>query len=242
MKKRTHIYWPHGICPADIAHKKIEFAWDIHETIARKKKSECAAITLRYSSTLIKNAQLLRSGIKTITKKEEYVAAEAYAHYFEQNKQTQLACYIKEVANAYVPIKGITSLIKELSEKGYTHRIASNIGRIYLPIIVNRFSSYYKNMLFSYMNGGTIVDYGIPNQTNIFDGITGHIQCASECKPKNNLFQLHNQRYNPDNSTVIIFIDDKQKNVEAASKNGWIGIRFSSVRKLRSDLRNLGIL
>lgn len=242
MKKRTHIYWPINVTSADLSKKKIEFAWDIHETLARKKKSECAKITLRYCSTLLKNARLLRTGIKQIAKKEEYIAAEAYAYYFEQQNHEKIAHYIKEVANAYKPIRGINNLIKELSEKGYTHRIASNIGRAYLPIIIDRFADQYHNSLFGYMNGGTIVDYGIPDQTTSFKGITGTVYCAAECKPKHALFKLHNQHYNADNGTIIIFIDDKQKNVEAASHNGWIGIKFSSVRKLRSDLKMLGIL
>lgn len=240
--KKTHIYWPINVSTADLSHKKIEFAWDIHETLARKKKSECAAITLRYWPTLIKNARSLRMGIKKIAKKEEYIAAEAYAYYFEQHNHEKLARYIKEVANAYRPIKGINTLIKELSEKGYTHRLASNIGCSYLPIIVERFTDHYHNSLFDYMNGGTIVDYGIPNQTTEIKGLTGTIYCATECKPKSALFQLHNQHYNPDNGTIIIFIDDKLKNVEAASHNGWIGIKFSSVKRLRADLSMLGLL
>lgn len=242
MKNNTRIYWPKGIFQTDLTQKKIEFAWDIHETLARKKKSECAAITLRYSSLLLRNAQLLRNGIKTIAKKEEYIAAEAYAHYFEQQQQAQIARYIKEVANAYVPIKGITELLKQLSSKGYTHRLASNIGRAYLPIIINRFAIHYHNKLFAYMEGGTIVDYGIETRNTTVDGIIGSVQYVFECKPKNALFQAHNQRYNPDHASIIVFVDDKQKNVEAACNNGWIGIHFKSIKKLRSDLAKLGII
>lgn len=242
QKTNTHILWPKGISQQDLLTKKIQFAWDIHETLARKNKTECAAITLRYSSSLLKNARALRLGLKTITKKEEYIAAEAYAHYFEQHEYTHIARYITEVANAYVPIKGITRLIEELAQKGHEHRIASNIGKAYLPILVNRFSSSYASPLFSFMNGGTIVDYGLPLTDATIFPIQAPVHCAQECKPKDNLFQIHNMIYNQDNSSIIIFIDDKLKNIQAAARNGWLGIKFSSVRKLRSDLIKLGVL
>ncbi|BDC34936.1 hypothetical protein Noda2021_08940 [Candidatus Dependentiae bacterium Noda2021] len=241
-KTNTHIFWPQGVCQQDLLTKKIQFAWDIHETLARKNKTECAAITLRYSSTLLKNARALRIGLKTITKKEEYIAAEAYAHYFEQHDYTHLARYITEVANAYVPIKGISKLLEELAQKGHEHRIASNIGKAYLPILVNRFSTKSKTPLFSYMNGGTIIDYGLPLPDAPIFPIKSAVHCAVECKPKDNLFQIHTMMYNQDNSSVIVFIDDKIKNIQAAARNGWVGIKFSSVKKLRADLIGLGLL
>lgn len=233
---------PQGVTLADIKSKEIELAWDIHETIARKQKAECAGLTIKSLPTLIGNAGSLRRGIKKVKQQGGFVAAEAYAGHFHKEKNHKLADYIEKVSNAYAPIDGIEEIITQLSSKGYTHRLASNIGKNYLPILEHRFACKYKCRIFSQMKGGTIIDYQVPATRRGQSLIKAPLQYATQCKPHNNLYELHNKTYNPTNSKIIVFIDDKKENIQAANRNGWVGILFSSPKQLRKDLQQLGLL
>lgn len=235
------ISFPPGITTQDLKNKKIEFAWDIHETLCQKNKGEIAGITLTHLPTIIGNIGMVRSDIKKIKKENEYAAGEAYAEHFRKKNKPKIAQFIEKIANAYKPTKGIVPLLHELSSKGYTHRLASNIGKKHLAILNNRLIQKFKCPLFGHMNGGTIIDYGLP--IHAVRSITKEpLSYAKQPKPHNDLYKTYNQTYNGDNSKIIIFIDDKIKNIEAANRNGWIGIHFTTTKKLRIDLQELGIL
>ncbi|BDC34935.1 hypothetical protein Noda2021_08930 [Candidatus Dependentiae bacterium Noda2021] len=233
---------PAGLTLQDLKTKEVELAWDIHETIARKKKSECAVLTIKNLPTLVSKAGSLRKGIKEVKKQGGFVAAEAYAGHFHKEKNVKLAQYIEKVSNAYAPIQGIEEIITQLSNKGYTHRLASNIGKNYLPILEQRFVGKYKCRVFSHMKGGTIIDYKVPNMRAGKTLIKAPLQYATQCKPHHNLYEIHNKVYNPDNRKIIVFVDDKKENIEAANKNGWVGILFVNTKQLKKDLQYLGLL
>ena len=60
-------------------------------------------------------------------------------------------------------------------------------------------------------------------------------------KPFDDIYQILLHRYNLTASSSL-FIDDNRENVEAARRNGLIGIHFQDPNQLRSELEKLGIL
>lgn len=235
------VYLPTGITLQNLNPKQVEFAWDIHDTLCKKNKGESAGITISYLPTLFTNIGTIRSGIKKIKKEHEFASGEAYAEHFKKNKKQNIAQFIERISNAYRPTHGMEQLLKELSDRGYTHRLASNIGKRNLTILNTRLENIYKSKLFSYINGGTIIDYGLPPDPSILT-IKGQLNYAKKPKPDHELYQLHTQSFNPHNTKIIVFIDDKVKNIEEANKHGWIGIHFTTVKKLKADLKMLGII
>lgn len=60
-------------------------------------------------------------------------------------------------------------------------------------------------------------------------------------KPFDDIYQILLHRYNL-TASASLFIDDNRENVEAARRNGLIGIHFQDPSQLRSELEKLGIL
>lgn len=60
-------------------------------------------------------------------------------------------------------------------------------------------------------------------------------------KPEPEIFQLLVRRYELDPSRTL-FIDDVQKNVDAAQAQGIRGIRFANALQLRNDLEKVGLM
>lgn len=59
-------------------------------------------------------------------------------------------------------------------------------------------------------------------------------------KPFDDIYQILLRRYNL-TASISLFIDDNRENVEAARRNGLIGIHFQDPSQLRSELEKLGI-
>jgi FMN phosphatase YigB (HAD superfamily) len=235
------IYIPVGTTINQLIGKPLEIAWDIHDTLCQKNKGEVAGIALSHLPTVLGNVRTIKKDIKKIKSENEFAAGELYVAHFEKNNKQKVAQFIEKISNAYKPTSGIISLLDELSQRGYTHRLASNIGKKHLTILNHKMVNRYKCNLFGYMNGGVIIDYGIDGQnTNLIT--KGPVYCALKPKPRNDLYQVYNKKYNPDAQKIIIFIDDKIKNIQAATDNGWVGIHFTSIKQLRQDLIELGLL
>ena len=60
-------------------------------------------------------------------------------------------------------------------------------------------------------------------------------------KPEPEIFQLLFQRYGLEPSRTL-FIDDVQKNVDAALAQGMRAVQFTSAAQLRDDLSTFGLL
>ena len=60
-------------------------------------------------------------------------------------------------------------------------------------------------------------------------------------KPFDDIYQILLRRYNL-TASASLFIDDNRENVEAARRNGLIGIHFQDPNQLRSELEKLEIL
>lgn len=238
---QSKIYTPHTQTLKELTTKPVEFAWDIHDTLCQKNKGEVAKITVTHLPTVLGNVRTIKKEIKKIKSEHEFAAGELYVAHFEKNNKQKIAQFIEKISNAYKPTNGIMQLIDELSQKGYTHRLASNIGKKHLAILDSKLRTRYTCNLFSYMNGGVIIDYGVDaDKTNTVTKTAPYY--VQKPKPCHDLYHMYNKAYNPESQKVIIFIDDKIQNIQAATQNGWIGIHFTSVKQLRADLIELGLL
>lgn len=60
-------------------------------------------------------------------------------------------------------------------------------------------------------------------------------------KPDPQIFELLSRRFDLDPERTV-FVDDLQKNIDAAERLGFIGLLFTDATQLRSDLAELGLL
>ena len=135
-------------------------------------------------------------------------------------------------------------LIKEINEKHIVQRVASNIGLTSFANLRAKFKNDFNNHLFEYLKEGKIVDYSNHGQATL---PVMAPELASVGKPNPQFYKEFNATYNPHNTTLIVFIDDSLANVQAATKEGWVGIHFDykhpeAMNQLRSDLKLMGIL
>ncbi len=148
--------------------------------------------------------------------------AEEYVVYLI-NKYPYLMRYkslIIKIGNAQKPITETIDIIKQLKSQGYTLHILSNIGEYFFADLKRDF----------------------PDIFALFDDIK--ITTAAENyigKPYPQIFKYYLKEYNGNNKQII-FIDDKQKNVTAATSLGMIGIRYTSPQQLYSELTTLHVL
>lgn len=127
---------------------------------------------------------------------------------------------IIDLFNAFKPINSTVTLLKELKAKGYELHIMSNIG----PRRFEYLKTHYPDII-------ALFDKAKINNGNMLHLIK---------KPNLEYFSDYVKNYNTHNKSIL-FIDDKEKNIESASALGIIGIRFTSTDKLQTALQNLGI-
>jgi FMN phosphatase YigB (HAD superfamily) len=223
----------------------VEFAFDIHEVLLQSNEREQVDLAYRYPRKILFLKNLFNMPLLTqlgalfwqwiiditgINDKKAEATSEQLVVIFMQAGQYEMSDFIVRLANAQVVDKQMMPLIQKLKDLGYPRRVASNIGKtVYekLKILLdergeNIFALFDKDIQ---GNEGKVVDYA-------------HSQAS---KPSDQYFQEYLAAYNPDGKKLIIFIDDKKKNVRAAVRNGFVGIHFSDAKHLEKDLQELGI-
>jgi putative hydrolase of the HAD superfamily len=123
--------------------------------------------------------------------------------------------------NAFKPIDPTVELLKELKTKGYELHIVSNIGQRRLGFLKNRYPAII----------------ALFDKTKIPYGDIHHLVK----KPNLEYFIGYLKDYNPQRK-LVLFVDDKKQNIEAAASVGIVGIKFTSVDKLRCAFSKLNIL
>lgn len=225
---------------------EIECAFDIHEVLLQKNKQEQIALAYSFDhkSLFMKNLfnlpLLTQLGalfwhwvldISPLHARKAEATSEQLVVIFNDAQQYELSHFVTRLANAQIVDKEMIPILKELKAQGYTLHVASNIGKtVYeeLKIILqerdeNIFELFDKD---ARGNEGKVVDYA-------------HSQAS---KPSDQYFLEYIADYNPDLNKLIIFIDDKKKNIRAAIKHGMIGIHFFNAKRLKKDLQILGLL
>lgn len=247
------IYLPHSLTLSEakqlVQEKKttndVEFAFDIHEVLLQSNEREQVDLAYRYPRKILFLKNLFNMPLLTqlgalfwqwiiditgINDKKSEATSEQLVVIFEEAGQYELSDFIVRLSNAQVVDKKMMGLIQKLKDLGYPRRVASNIGKtVYdkLKLLLdergeNIFALFDKD---THGNEGKVVDYA-------------HSQAS---KPSDQYFQEYITSYNPEHKKLIIFIDDKKKNVRAAVRNGFVGIHFSDAQHLEKDLQELGI-
>lgn len=247
LTAKTTIYLPKNISFDQIHTRKadIEFAFDIHDVLVQKNEKQQKQIKHRYRKILGKKKLNIVKGIlkkiftfgrhnstgyrmyKEIKQlQKQQATGEAFAQVFEHYHEPEMARYVQERANAQDLTPGMELFITELA-KQYTLRIASNIGDRFYTNLQNKYGTF-----FSHFDGGTTVtfEYGKNPIT----------------KPSESYYQNHNKTYNPNGKKIILFVDDKKENAQAATKHGWVGIHIdkkkNQAQQVRTALQELQII
>ncbi len=125
---------------------------------------------------------------------------------------------------SYNKMDGILELLNALKSRGYTqHYVASNIGVNHYEIMKKKFPEIFNDNM---LQDGLVVN---PCETPILK------------KPDHLYFKKAQMMFNPGRDKVLVFIDDKQENVDAANNCGMIGILTKDVKYLVNQLNIEGL-
>ncbi len=126
----------------------------------------------------------------------------------------EVAAVIDAIPSHLVPNPGTVALMDELRQQGHT---------LY----------YLSNMPASYADE-------LERSHHFFDWFDGGIFSARvrQIKPNPDIFDTAVRRFATQGAQVV-FIDDVQRNLDAARLHGWQGVRFESADQARSDVLNL---
>lgn len=121
---------------------------------------------------------------------------------------------IDAVQVGHVPNQRLRTYISQLKEAGYSIGLLSNIGGPIEGILPSSFSTLFDTVTLSYATGF------IKPDKRIFEH---HISSAA----------LHPEE--------IVFIDDRQVNVDGAVSAGMSGVLYTTVTDLKKQLSSLGV-
>jgi|GEM_PF-1955882 hypothetical protein len=265
------VYYPKDIDAQEVRTAKKDFALDIHNVLVQKESSRlgktfaevkkyACAFTHAPLSVLTNAGSYFwakmwgtqnavthaMTDMKNLPKSVDS-SGEAYATICRKHQLYGLAAFIEQVSNAYKPRPGMTELVQQLHEKGFTQRLASNIGPRLLALLDHKFTQEYNCNMFEHIQMGKIVDYskyGNPESAPLIDST----YMATAGKPELEFFTQFNETYPLPAGMYRIFIDDKIENINAALAAGWVGIHFditnknvNPVEELLKDLAAVGI-
>ena len=131
--------------------------------------------------------------------------------------ETDLRHLIANIPPHLQPIQGTVDLIQELKAQGHRLYFLSNMPAGYADHLVreNSFFSQFEEGIFS-----------------------AHVQ---QIKPDAAIYALAVDRFGLQGQGVW-FIDDVQRNLDAAQPHGWQGVRFESAPQVRARLITDGLL
>ncbi len=229
------------------AQHKLEFAFDLHKVLVHKRNDMMWDILRNYpnKSTLIKSlwniplmvtlGSIVWQGLINILpwhkKKYKEITSERFIDGIRHANLNEVAQLFMRILNAQAPDPAMIELLKELRARGYLMRIASNIGK-------QIFIAFKEQLQHSDYN---IFDYFEKDAQNLEGKTIDYLQSTAE-KPSPQYYKEYLDQYNPDRSTLIIFIDDKLVNIPPAIAQGFVGIHFKNAEQLRDDLVTLGVL
>jgi FMN phosphatase YigB (HAD superfamily) len=194
-------------------------AFDLHSVIFTLNYREAFSILWRWPHkvSLFLCGFRIRLVWKCLTLLFHNPTDEEYFALFQQYCPKLLPLII-ELFNAFIPVDSMVDLLKELKENGYELHILSNIGPRRFEFLQKRY----------------------PDIIALFDKVkitNGNIRHLIK-KPNLDYFMSYLRDCNP-RGKLVLFIDDKKRNIEAANAVGIIGIKFTSADKLRCTLSKL---
>lgn len=241
------IYYPKGVTASCAQSSQKVIAWDIHNVLAIKDgKAKAGAIIGNIFPILWSKitADKAWDEINSIPKSKD-LSGEAYMYIFLKHGNPKLAKMAEKAANAYKPRPGMQQLVVDINNAGITQRLASNIGPDFCINLSTKFKSQFDCNLFDYIKPGKVVDYSIYGPAHLQKKLVNQ-EVSPVGKPDLGFFNDFNTTYNAHKKELIIFVDDKIENINAAVAAGWIGIHLDVNQKdpvatLRSELESLGV-
>lgn len=210
--------------------EKIIILWDLHEVVFQRSIIDWAKeiVTFNGKWQAIKKTSwpmsklFLKYFLYVLGIQKGDISSEELIVLAKKQNNNELVQLIVTVGSRYTPIDGTVNIIKELDRNGYQQHVCSNIGRT----IYNHFHTIYPE-IFKYFTHVTLVE---PKHNEPL------------IKKPNSQFFTNYLKINNLSAQDIVFIDDKQHNVDAAQQVGMIAIRFTDAEQLRKDLVQIGLL
>lgn len=202
--------------------------WDVHEVLFTRNIFHWAYLFLVYPKKwrVIRSLDLhimklcMRYMLHVLRIKRAELSSEELISYAMQQKKYELAEIAIRIGCDYAPVPGVFPLIQKMHARGYTLHIASNLGKA----VYESFKTIYPE-LFHYF---TVVQIAYWEGPRIIK------------KPNPAFFQQYLTAHAIDPTTVL-FIDDKQYNIDAAATVGIRGIHFKNVKQLIRELKKHSI-
>ena len=145
---------------------------------------------------------------------------EEYAEMVKKNVPERLHQYVTDLVMRWddpvIPMEGTADIVRELKAKGYKMYLLSNAGP--------RHKEYFKRVRGSECFDATVVS-----------------SYEKMWKPMPEFYQLLLDRYDLA-ANECLFIDDLQRNTDAADKLGFNTIVFTNAKELRKELEKREIL
>lgn len=202
--------------------------WDVHEVLFTRNIFHWAYLFLCYpkkwrvicSIDLHILSLFFRYGLHVLRIKRAELSSEELINYALKHNKFELAEVSIRIGCDYAPIPGMLQLIQRLHARGYQLHIASNLGHaVYetFRTLYPEFFCYFSTVQIAYWDGPHLIK-----------------------KPNTLFFKHYITTHNIDPATVL-FIDDKQYNIDAASTLGIAGIRYTHFKTLLTDLKKYNI-
>lgn len=203
------------------------FFFDLHDVILKPDTAKRIKIALKNP------IGALRLGAHVHSNKD-LPNGEALQVELKRKGNTKQAEIIRQFSAAYKVDMDVFKILQELKAKGYTLRIASNIGTGHLNDLLDQ--RHPRNNV---KHSGSVT---LRDMFALFDDLifVDYERQDVIRKPDHRYFALLHDRC--DQSQNLIFVDDNKTNIEAAHACGLHGIRFTSAHKLSNDLKTIGIL
>jgi len=203
--------------------------WDVHEVLFTRNIFHWAYLFVTYPKKWRAIRSLDRHIIRLCFRyllhivriKRAELSSEELIAYALQQKKYELAEIAIRIGCDYAPVPGMVPLIQKLHARGYTLHIASNLGEA----VYETFKTLYPE-LFCYFSVIQIAYWDGPRIIK---------------KPNPTFFKQYLEKNNLDPATIL-FIDDKQYNIDAAAQLGIKGIQFRDAKQLVKELKEHHIL
>jgi len=208
-------------------HKRPIFLWDLHEVVFCKSWRQLLHVVLTCDAKKNVFAQLPKSLIALCkrrlfnhSRKGISVADLIYIAKTENNKK--LMDFVFNICCAYRPMPRTVAIIQSLRQQGFTNHIGSNIAR---PIF-DQFKEEHQDV-FSLFDYAHVVD------------VASYDQVIQKPDPLffNSYLEIHNVQ-----PSDVIFIDNKKRNINTASRIGLHTIHFKRASQLRRDLKRFNVI